>query len=878
VAAPVYVSSGAGEVGEGKSASVKAVGAEPGYLILVQATVIAASATFTSAMTKIAQESEATEGITAGWFWVIAGSKEPTVTVEWSASGLYVLAYTVYKEVNASAPINAFAAKHGTGGTEMQWASCTTTVANTAAVLFGAKEGSGGTPASGYTERLDALGAYLMTGENAAAGATGEKKSTAWTASGGYITCQIALAPKAEGKSVELKGAVSSSSTLSGKLTRSRLLKAVLSSSSTLTGKLETTHTGKTVQLAGAVSSPSTMAGRLTRTRTLHGALSSASSLVGALKRTQLLHGGISSASALTGSLTTSHESGVNRLRVVEKPPMRQYVVATSPNGAVNRWGEDEPEAANVLEELTDSDTAPGGHKALTGALPRKPGVDYSDMSMGTKLEVFGAGQYKVSEYRLERTPRSSGDFLVMDPAASGYQVLLTDDEGARAIPLDADLNSWEDPSAARQAQEIFKSYKLNKNGSAQVDAAGSFGEGSPAALAHSWSRMSVQVGSLDLIESWYGGDPIELGRVLVEFIPQKNVGPSDTNWNNVIGCAADNLGTGAVVLNDFNSTSNIAQYEIPAGMFSLFLQDLYNVPFEGEGQWEVLWRQIKVQDRAALKLYGSLPEVGILASDFITYALGKWAPGIRFTTGAYGSLKASTFPIPHLVFKEPTTVQEMITQALKFELLEWGVWPGQFGPTFYLNERGKREGAQQWRARIRPAKLTETGQQMEESWNRVVMSWQDPDGTTRTMGPVGSGYPYTDYRCEELDPENPLNEAGVIRTKHLTMEGVGTAEGAANQARLFLEKCRLLNTSGEATLTGYVEDVHGIEWPYYCVHAGDTIEFLDASIKGPRYIIEATRSRKSRSVNIKLDSPPDSYESILAELQVRETAAGVGS
>ena len=85
------------------------------------------------------------------------------------------------------------------------------------------------------------------------------------------------------------------------------------------------------------------------------------------------------------------------------------------------------------------------------------------------------------------------------------------------------------------------------------------------------------------------------------------------------------------------------------------------------------------------------------------------------------------------------------------------------------------------------------------------------------------------------------------------------------------------MNTSGEATLTGYVEDEHGVEWPYYCVHASDEIEFLDSAIKGYRYIVEATRSRKSRSVTIKLDAPPDSYEAILAELQVREAAAGVG-
>lgn len=568
-------------------------------------------------------------------------------------------------------------------------------------------------------------------------------------------------------------------------------------------------------------------------------------------------------------------ETGGELLRVIEKPPMRQYLIATTPGGHVRRWGEDEPDAADVLEELTDSDTAPGGNKDLTAALARKPGTDYSDMQLGTKLEVFGAGQYKVSEYRLERNPRTSGDTLVVDPAASGYQVLLSDKEEAREIFVDAELGAWSDVSTARLLELEFMT-KVN----VMVGTQGIGNE--PASIIFAYERLT---------EGWMGneysyfGAGIDIGRVLFGFVGTG----FDEAWSDFAGIRAGDTGTSALIAQtgDFNSVSE-PSWDVPEGgaiapeggkyAFFQVARDQGASSLERYVAYP-RWQTPRVLGRHGLPLYGaSRAEIGVLASDVIGYALSRWAPGIRFTTGPFGSIKASRFVIPHLVFKEPTTVQEMVTQSLRFETLEWGVWSGQFGPTFYLNERGRREGAKRWRTRIRPAKFSETGQQMDQIYNRVVMSWQNDDGTMGTMGPIGSGYPLTDSRCEDVDPENALNEAGVVRTKHLTMNGVATVEGAAETSRLFLEKCRLLDGSGEATLTGFVEDEKGAEWPYYCVHAADEIEFIDSSISGPRYIVEATRSRKSRSVNIKIDAPPDSYTAILEELQVRETAAGFGS
>jgi hypothetical protein len=278
------------------------------------------------------------------------------------------------------------------------------------------------------------------------------------------------------------------------------------------------------------------------------------------------------------------------------------------------------------------------------------------------------------------------------------------------------------------------------------------------------------------------------------------------------------------------------------------------------------------------IPLRGSFPEVGLLASDVIAYALSRWAPGIRFTTGPFGSIKASSFLIPHLVFREPTTVQEIITQALRFELLEWSVKASAQGPTFFLNPRGEREGRMKWRMRIRPAKFTETGRQMDQVWNRCVVSFTGFDGAQHTVGPPGSGAEFTDVRCEDRDPLNPVNEAGEPRTKHLALNDPATPEGGAEAAERFLERCKMLDGSGEATLTGYVEDEHGAEWPYYCVQEGDLIDFIDSSIPGYRYIVEATSTRSSRSVQIHIDAPPDSYEALLAQLGAREAAAGVGA
>jgi hypothetical protein len=552
---------------------------------------------------------------------------------------------------------------------------------------------------------------------------------------------------------------------------------------------------------------------------------------------------------------------------------MRQYILATTPGGKTYRWGEDETGADNVFEDLQDSDSVPGGYKELSCSLPRKPHVGYGDMQPGTKIELFGAGQMKVWEGLLQQAPRTSGDKLLMDPAAVGYQSHLSDDNSAQCIPIDADMSAWGEPSAARR--DAAKVAKINQNGQVALLPAGDPKGGSVPAIAHSWAQLNSSVASPDDCESWYDAQGVELGRVMLDFLNVK--GGSGGSWVNSVIAMVDDTTSGPETLKNFNATTASEQsLSVAAGKFFLLLQSYWNATLEANtGNWENQYRSIKVFDRSGIPVYGTWPDVGVLFSDVLAYVLPRWAPLLNFTTGPMGSIGPTEFPIPHLPFKEPTTVTQMTETGNRFELNEWAVWSGQFGPTFYLNPRGDREGRKRWRVRAREAQIEEAGPSLQRSANGVIVQWQDVDGSTKFVGPPGSGFRATDERLLDTDPLNPCNQIpGLRKWPKIAMKSKGTLPAAVESGQRYLEQLKLLDTSGEATLTGTVEDDHGARWPYYCVHAGDLLDPLDGG--GDRYIVSATRTRSSRSAKVALDAPPDTREAMLERLDVKELAGGL--
>lgn len=525
--------------------------------------------------------------------------------------------------------------------------------------------------------------------------------------------------------------------------------------------------------------------------------------------------------------------------------------------------------ADKVVEDLTSSDSVPGGCKELSCALACKPGVEHPDMQGGTKIEEFGAGQFKVWEGTLQDAPRTSGDKLVMDPAAVGYQSHLSDDESAQCIPISRDLSEMQGEGTARQDAIRAAGYHV-ESPSVSPDVS----NGMPAAMCSSVGPITKPYWGMHLD----GGVPI--GRVRFKYTGI-GIGTHTSDANvlcNIYSDDNDAFGpTPTLVKTDY---SNGGAFDITLAVPEQFL--LFAMLYEGTEagaagvQYGVKISELAYFDASGIPVQGTWPALGVLASDVIAYALARWAPLLNFTIGASGTIRPSTFPIPHLEFKEATTVEDIVAKSNRFELNEWAVWPGQFGPTFYMNPRGEREGRKRWRGRVGATQLRETGQSMKRVFNGVLIQYQDVDGTTRVLAPTGSGYRLTSDRCLDLDPLNPANQIpGLRKWTKIQMKRVGTNLGAEETAERFLEQTKLLDNSGEATLTGYVEDEHGAMWPYYCVKSGDLFDPIDAANPGYRYIISANRSRSARSSAIALDAPPDSYEALLERLDVEEMGIG---
>ncbi len=560
---------------------------------------------------------------------------------------------------------------------------------------------------------------------------------------------------------------------------------------------------------------------------------------------------------------------------VRERPPMRLMHLATTPSGKTYRWGEDEPGAENCFEDLQDSDSVPGGDKEWSCSLPRKPHVDYADMQRGTRIRQYGVGRDRaLREFRLQDAPKSSGDRLVMDPAALGYQAHLSDDESAQEIFIDGDQSAWVDSSTQRRADSNKAGYPIVASASRGFADKGAM----PSGVMFDFTNVTAAAGRNETGEQCYYGGGVDIGQVMSLF--KVLAGPEgDATWADIQRVSVDD------VISTYLDSANLADTSQAnptvleasgAGYKYAFLISSYTGGFGGGMNNVHAWLLPKVIGRHGCPIYGTWPNIGVLASDAIAYALAKWAPLIDFSTGANGSIRPTTFPIPHLPFKDLTTVMQMVESSNRFELNEWAVWPGQRGPTFHLNPRGEREGRKRWRVRSREAQLKETGGSFDASINAVVVQWQDFDGSTRIVGPTGSGFSVTDSRLIDLDPLNPANQIpGLRKWRKIATKSKGTLDGAIETAERYLEQVKLLDNSGEATITGYVEDEHGMMWPYYYVKSGDLLDPRDSGTPGYRYIVNAGRTRSSRSASLFLDAPPDTREAMLERLDVEELAEG---
>jgi hypothetical protein len=544
--------------------------------------------------------------------------------------------------------------------------------------------------------------------------------------------------------------------------------------------------------------------------------------------------------------------------RVVrEVPPLRLSARIVTPSGRRYRWAQDERLPENVLSDLVFSSTMPGGFENLSCKLARRPSRDYGDLDRLSTITIFGPGGSVRGEYRLEDTPRASGDQFAITPQAVGWQAALDDNELPGYVYVDSDPNSWGDMPLNQKLQAgAWDLQTLSwATGFGGLTAAAPI-QSITQALAEAW--YSAPSGAL-IGKVMYIGSDVSLPAGWEA--PTLRLAPGDTS------AGAD------AYAETFDSTlrSRVPTTPRRYALWRYISSSAAVTPAAGT------LRSVKV-----IAVYGNhgLPDYaidantpnGLLASDIEAHALGKWAPVLNFTTGPGGTIAPSGFLIVHLTFPGLVKVSDIVKGATRFELRDWAVWENL---TYYSNDRGAR--GRKWRARVGPSQLKETGPQLARLFNAVIVSYQDVTGVTKTAGPPGSGCDTEDASLADTDPSNPCNQRGIVRCQPLQI-GVSTPAGAIGYGARYWADVKAVDNSGEAQIVGYVEDSSGVIHAASEIRAGDQIAFTDAHDPSYRFIARAEYTDSSKTCQVSLDAPPDGMQQLLERYNEVLAPLGIGS
>lgn len=540
-------------------------------------------------------------------------------------------------------------------------------------------------------------------------------------------------------------------------------------------------------------------------------------------------------------------------VRVREYPPTDLTVDVTTQNGKHFRWADDELDPSNVPLDLVYSKTMPGGDEQFSCKLTRKTELDYPDLAEFSEVVVYDVGGTARWGGRIETMPRNAGgDDLAVLPGAVGHQAELTDNASIKALFVDIDQTHWKDGTARRK---FVLGSTMDLDGPSTLD--------DPTATPVVMTKITGAWSRAHACEAWYDAQGLNISSVYFAWYQSGNV--SGVGWAWYVALCTDDIGT----------VSNQSANQLSAGPFSVTLNATglrswaaaamnFGSAGGSEGVDYAVYWFLAVYGDHGLPRYGTATSTsaqGLLASDIIQYSVNEWT-NLKTVKGGMPTIEPTTFIVPHLTFFDATDVGNIVSQANRFEMNDWWV---DSTKVFHLAAPGNH--GKKWQARVGSSNLQSTGPQVDRIYNKVVVTFRDK-GVTRTVGPTGTAVDSISDELIDSDPQNPATLNGYNRVKILPDIGVSTLAGAIQIGKAWMNQQKIQSTAGQAELTGFVEDDHGVIYPASNVEAGDQISFTDASDTSYRNIIKSGYSNSSKKNQIELDSPSDALKETLERMQ----------
>ncbi len=555
-----------------------------------------------------------------------------------------------------------------------------------------------------------------------------------------------------------------------------------------------------------------------------------------------------------------------------EYPTVQHRVIVRDPKtGApIARWAEDEARGQNVMNGLQLSGAIPGGRKELRCSLFRNPRQDWPDLQGFLEIEAQIGARNRVWHGRIGKAPRSDGERMVIDGEAVGFAAALEDRKALRVGFIDSDLGKWGEPSAARrislrdQARYPTAQATTGFKGTSSVEPALIFdysgivrGSTNNPGNELWYDGGGVDIGALRF--DWYGDGFSEfehLPRLVTDDVPVAgNFDPSpDINYSGKV----------AELNQELKATTTKRRY----AAFKSFHTGAYL------GTMTNIFRLANVRVLSLLAtqkltLQGNAPNVGYTAAQMLGVLINEYANGQLVVTD--DSVEDDGFVIPQAWWADGTTLGAVVDELVKYGLYDWFVKDGR---VFELRAPGTY--GRRWQAYQGPSNFREAGTDTERLWDRICVRYQDPDGSTRMVGWPGSGAEVEDPALQITDPDHPAVQAGVVREDLLDLQTQSVPSEAIGVGERWLSEANELSRSGEAELSGYVQDDRGVYRPAAEVAEGDLIRFPDARDKSYRRIVSYDYSADERKVTVSLDAPSETIQALLERYRAALVPVGM--